>query len=271
MRILLHLCLGALPMLPLKAQDALPLSADRPGVSTSPGVTPAGTFQFENGFEYYQNRSMHAYRLPALLFRTGVTRVAEVRMGIGITRQDSLRGGERTASQWNTSALSAGTKVNLCKQQRWLPEMALVVNLVLPYTTQANLKSAYMGHNFLLVTNHEIGSKLSLCTNLGGSWEGNSAGGTFTYTTCLGRKITGRTGFFLEHYGYWAEKARLSPGVDAGVFHLVTPCLQVDLSAGTTWTDGIGDYFIATGLSFKINRHHRATAAKAATEQPVVD
>jgi hypothetical protein len=167
----------------------LPLSTDRPGVSTAPGVTPSGVFQFENGFEYYRSRSLQSYQLPALLFRTGVTRVAELRLGIGLTRQDSLRSGDQVHTRWNTSALGAGAKVHLCKQRRWLPEMAVVVNLLLPYTVQTELESAYVGHSLLLVTSHELTPVLSLVNNLGGAWEGNRTGATFTYTTCLSAKI----------------------------------------------------------------------------------
>lgn len=253
-------------VLPACAQLTNPISTDRPGISTSSSVTPAGALQFEAGAEYFQDNATGAYQLPTVLFRTGLAPQAELRAGMRVIKQDSLKEGDHYATNWSTSALSLGTKVQLMRQQDWKPEIAVLVNLVIPHTNFGESDQGYFGHDVLLIFTREISPKLSLTGNVGGAWAGNQAGGVFNYTACLGGKISARTGYFVEHYAFWAEKGKLNPSIDAGLSHLLTPNLQLDVSAGTTRIRNVPNYFVSAGISFRIDTHRRGISRKPGPE-----
>ena len=255
--------------LPAWAQFSSPISTDRPGISTSSSVTPAGALQFEAGAEYLQDDATGAYQLPTVLFRTGLTPQAELRAGMRVLRQDSLLGGDHYATRWSTSALGLGTKVQLMRQQGWKPEIAVLVNLVIPHTNLGESQQGYFGHDFLLIFTRELSPALSLTGNLGGAWAGNQAGGVFNYTACLGGKLSHRTAYFIEHYAFWAEQDKPTPGIDAGFSHLLTQNLQLDLSAGTTRVRHVPNYFLSAGISFRIDTHGWRIARKTGPAQEI--
>lgn len=255
-------------VVPAWAQLTGSIATDRPGISSASSVTPTGVLQFETGAEYFQDASSGAYQLPTVLFRTGLARQAEFRASMRILKQDSLNRGDHYATQWSTSALSLGTKVQLMQQQGWKPEIALLVNLVIPRTNFGKPASAYFGHDFLLIFTRELSPKLSLTGNIGGAWTGDQAGGVFNYTASLGGKITSRTGYFVEHYAFWTEKGNLSPSMDAGLSHLLNPNIQLDLSAGTTRINRVHNYFLSTGISFRIDAHQLRSSSKVGASHP---
>lgn len=65
------------------AQDQLnELTVDRPGIAESPFTVAPHTYQFETGFDYYKRTSGEIYFLPVSLFRTGLSKAAELRISI---------------------------------------------------------------------------------------------------------------------------------------------------------------------------------------------
>src|SRR5882672_7262984 len=56
------------------------LTVDRPGVAETPFTVPKGMYQFEVGFDYFKRYNGEIYNLPVVLFRTGISERAELRL-----------------------------------------------------------------------------------------------------------------------------------------------------------------------------------------------
>ncbi len=56
------------------------LTVDRPGIAESPFTVAPGMYQFETGFDYYNRSNGSLYYLPVMLFRTGLSKGAELRI-----------------------------------------------------------------------------------------------------------------------------------------------------------------------------------------------
>src|SRR6478609_1776677 len=56
------------------------LTVDRPGIAETPFTVAPGTFQFETGFDYYSRYNGDVSFLPVVLFRTGLSKSAELRI-----------------------------------------------------------------------------------------------------------------------------------------------------------------------------------------------
>jgi hypothetical protein len=101
----------------LNAQSELnELTVDRPGIAESPFTVAPGTFQFETGFDYYNRSEGSVYFLPTMLFRTGISNSAEIR----ITERQII---DKTAEEIITglSPLYVGVKVHIIQQRKWIP------------------------------------------------------------------------------------------------------------------------------------------------------
>jgi hypothetical protein len=241
----LFLCLFNLE---LKAQTELnELTVDRPGIAESPFTVSPGTFQFETGFDYYSRPDGDVYFLPAMLFRTGLSENAELR----ITERHTIdKTGEETVK--GLSPLYAGVKVHIIHQRRWIPETDILTNLVIPMGN-GPLQPNGLGHELLLLFQNDINEKFAINYNIGYLWFNIEQGEIFTASLCFNYLATKTTGFFIEYYTLstsWPGEH----GVDGGMTYLVTPHLQLDLSGGISNQEGNTNYFVSTGFSFRFQR-----------------
>ena len=232
----------------LKAQSELnELTVDRPGVAESPFTVPPGTFQFETGFDYHNRTDGNVYFLPTMLFRTGISNRAELRITERHTIADTKEGSES-----GLSPLYIGAKVHVIKQRRWIPETDVLTNLLIPLGN-GPFQPEGLGYEVLLLFQNDITEKFAVTYNIGYLWFNIEQGEIFTGSFCFNYLPTPKTGFFIEYF-------TLSPswpgehGVDGGMTYLLNPHIQLDLSAGISGLEGNTNYFLSTGLSFRLQR-----------------
>jgi len=232
----------------LKAQSELnELTVDRPGIAESPFTVSPGTFQFETGFDYHSRPRGDVYFLPTMLFRTGISENAELR----ITERYTIdKTGEEAVN--GLSPLYLGVKVHIIHQKKWIPETDILTNLVLPMGN-GPLQPNGLGHELLLLFQNDISEKFAINYNIGYLWFNIEQGEIFTGSVCFNYLPTTRTGFFVEYYTLstsWPGEH----GVDGGMTYLLTPHLQLDLSGGISHLDGDTNYFVSTGFSVRFQR-----------------
>jgi len=237
-------CLITYPQ--LSAQTELnELTVDRPGISESPFTVSPGTFQFETGFDYFSRSSGDFYYLPVMLFRTGLSNGAELR----ITERDVIESsGEERVKGF--SPLNVGVKVHIIKQQGWIPETDILTNLVIPMGS-STLQPNGLGHELLLLFQHDFSEKAAINYNVGYLWYGIEQGEIFTASFCMNYLPTRRVGCFLEYYMFSASWPG-EQGVDGGMTYLLGPHLQLDLSGGISKQDGHTNFFLSSGFSIRI-------------------
>ena len=232
----------------VKAQDELnELTVDRPGIAESPFTVSPGTFQFETGFEYYDRANGEVIFLPTILFRTGLSNSAELRI---TERQTIDKTGEGTVN--GLSPLYVGVKVHIIKQKRWIPETDVLTNLVIPLGS-GRLQPNGLGHELLLLFQNDITEKFAVNYNIGYLWFNIEQGEIFTGSMCFNYLPTRRVGLFIEYFTLstsWPGEH----GVDGGMTYLLSPHLQLDLSGGISKVEGDTNYFLSAGFSFRLQR-----------------
>jgi hypothetical protein len=98
---------------------------------------------------------------------------------------------------------------------------------------------------------HTLSDHFSFGYNLGAEWEAETGPGYF-YTAALGIGLTEKVGMFVEGFGLFATGADNKHLADAGFTWLLLPNLQFDISGGIGLNEAASDFFISTGLSYRI-------------------
>ena len=221
------------------------LTVDRPGIAESPFTVAPGMFQFETGFDYHSRSSGNLYYLPVMLFRTGLSESAELRITarqiVDKTDNNALRG---------IAPLNVGVKVHIIKETGWIPETDILTNLVIPIGNTAT-NSGFLGHEILLLFQHDLSAKTAINYNVGYLWSGFLQREIFTASFCFNYLRTERSGLFIEYYMFtstWPGEQ----GIDGGMTYLLKPRLQLDISAGISRLENQNNFFISTGFSIRL-------------------
>jgi hypothetical protein len=246
------LILGACS-LPLQAQTSN-FTVDRPGIAETAYIVPAKSIQVETGFEYYHNNTQSRYFIPVTYMRTGLNNMVELRLSSRIIRQSETSSDDTEKSLTGLSAVSIGTKIRLRSQKGFIPDVALLTDIVLPYIGHKDLRPKYFGHNVLLLLQNDISEQVNLNYNIGAIWEGEEVGGVGTYAVCLSYQTTPKVGLFIENYAYLPERKDTEIGYDGGITYLLKPKFQIDLSAGQSFMLGEDNYFVALGFSYRLDK-----------------
>ena len=224
------------------------LTVDRPGIADMPFTVAPHTFQLETGFEYYAKTNGQVMFLPVTMFRTGLSKAAELRVSVRNIRE------KRAGMEINgVSPLTIGIKTHIIQQRGWIPESDILAEVVFPMGNSA-LQPEYTGHNILLLFQNDLSEKFAVNYNTGFIWDGFSSDEMFTASICLNYLPNQRVGLFTEYFDYLRKNGSKEHGIDGGFTLLLTPMIQADLSAGLSLVDGHFNHFIAGGLSFRAGR-----------------
>src|SRR5688572_26378834 len=98
-----------------------PLSIDRPDVSNLPNTVRPGHYQFEIGSERGHGKNLREFQVPNMVFRTGLNRKSELRVGFDHLRLDSLANGQVD----NMLFLMLGAKYRFLDERDRCPSVAL--------------------------------------------------------------------------------------------------------------------------------------------------
>ncbi len=116
--------------------------------------------------------------------------------------------------------------------------------------------------NFVFVTSQKLSKSFTLITNLGGSWNGSDEAPIGTYTLNLSCAFTDKFGAFVETYGSFAHGV-FETRMDTGIAWLATRNLQLDLLGGFGRNQGLNDYFVSAGFSWRTRMNKRDVSNKS--------
>lgn len=222
------------------------LTVDRPGIAEAPFTVSPGMYQLETGFDYYNRTSGEIYFLPVSLFRTGLSKQAELRLTVknvqDKTTSTKLKG---------ISPLSIGIKTHIIEERGWIPETDILADVIIPLGN-SDLQPDQLGHDILLLFQNDLSSKTAINYNVGLIWDGFSNQDMFTASFCFNYLPTEKMGFFIEYFDFLRRKGTKEHGVDGGFTFLVHPQIQADLSAGLSWIGGNMNHFVSSGVSFRM-------------------
>ena len=233
----------------LVAQDQMnELTVDRPGIAEAPFTVTPGMYQLETGFDYYKRSNGKIYFLPVTLFRTGLSKAAELRVSVknihDQTADPKLKG---------VSPLTVGIKTHIIEQKNWIPETDILADVVFPLGS-SDLHPDDLGHDVLLLFQNDINKKFAINYNVGLIWDGNTSKNQFTASMCFNYLPSDRVGLFIEYFDYIKKAGAEEHGLDGGFTLLLNPHAQIDFSGGISIVNGARNYFLSSGLSFRFTK-----------------
>lgn len=235
-----------------------PLVTDRPGASDASQTVGKGVLQIETGGAYtsFEENGVQneTYTFNTSFLRYGILENIELRLGwsyeesrVNFKQNDSLP----SLVTNGFTPLTAGIKVDLVEEKGVIPKVALVGQLLLPFAASNSFRPNNTGANFRFACSNSISEKSSLTYNIGAQWGNDSPEVSYLYTLNYGYAVSENLSLFAELYGDFPENNTANHLWDAGIAYLISPDFQIDVSAGTSITDG-QDLFVGGGLSYRI-------------------
>lgn len=234
-----------------QTEEAPTVSADRPGMSTGPDVTPFLKVVWETGFESTLTGE-HAITLPTTMIRFGVTRFAELRLEF-----DGVLS-ERYKNKWEYEVcpLVLGTKVKIFDGYKWVPKISLMANLSIPLT-RAQLQETHVAPSLHLLFQNDITDWFNIGYDVGVEWDGVTAIPATFLAVCLGFSITDNLGAFVESYNYFTKYSmkdtEVECNLDFGFSYTVHPRVQLDLYSAFNCQNPKSFNCIGLGVAWLIN------------------
>jgi hypothetical protein len=230
-----------------------PLSIDRPDVSNLPNTVLPGQYQFEMGSERGHGRELQEFHVPNLVFRTGINRKSELRIGFDHLRLDSTANGLHD----NVLFLMLGGKYRFIEERGTRPSVALQAEFALPVGSGAGYhydRDDYnlAAYSFLLLFNNTIHKQIFLNYNAGLFWSQSDLL-DWLVSASLSFLHTHRLGYFIEAYSIILDN-KVPVSFDGGLMFLIYPRLQVDVYGGLKVFEVERLWFYGAGIGFRIDR-----------------
>lgn len=245
--------------LSFQAQDIValkPFETDRPDMTEASSTVPQGYLQVETGgfyqtFEKNQIKTEN-FTYNTTLVRYGLSNNFELRLGWNLQEDVTQINGQKLDNvSSGISPLLLGMKVYITEEKGWIPEISLIGHVFLPFTASTDYRPETTGVDFRFSLAHTLSEKSSLGYNLGMAWGNDSPEASYIYTIAYGYSISEKLGAYVELYGDLPEDIKAIHLWDAGLTYLISNDLQLDMSFGTSITEG-QDLLISAGLSFRL-------------------
>lgn len=253
-----YLLIGCLCCCELVALHGQTIFTDRPTVATSPNTLPVNWLQLETGFQYQirdvalignlaPGLKFESILYNGLLMRYGLGENIELRFNQSVQQNRFRLNGETTADDGvDFAPTSLGVKWRLVKDKKNWPDIAILANYGNSILTDNGGGSVV---DFSLLFNSTVFRDVSFDYNLGIILENEFNIRTFTYAFVLAKMLNEKVGGFFELYGSQTEELNALVNVDMGLIYLVSNTFQLDVYAGTGFSDLSPNIMFGLGIS----------------------
>ena len=234
------------------ADRAPEMITDRPDQTESSTTVSPGYVQIETGLLHTKNESAGITEFPGTLFRIGVSARIEARVGFsGWIFDDAL-----DTNGFGDSELAA--KIFLWKESGWIPEAAIIAGVSIP-TGEEDFSSERADPAVRCAFSHILTDRLSLGYNIAAEWVTDTNKHTqvfMPYTCALGIGVTERIGTYVEFFGEFPlkEDGDAAHLFNCGMTYSAAQNFQLDVEGGVGIAGKADDWFIGTGISYRIPR-----------------
>jgi Putative MetA-pathway of phenol degradation len=237
---------------------------DRPDFTEASSTVGLGRVQLEAGYTCFRDRSGGVRTItqtyPEALLRIGVLADwFELRLGQTYVHSRTTAAGATTEHLSGLSDLYAGVKLGLTEQMAELPEMALVLQALVPTAGETLTADRVLpGFNFLYGWD-VIPDLFSAAGSLGANKAVDDDGHSFVVvhqSFTLGYTLTEQLGAYTEWFALYPTSA-IAPDVGAehyangGFTYKVTPDFQLDIRAGCGLNRRATDFFAGAGFAVR--------------------
>jgi Putative MetA-pathway of phenol degradation len=230
-----------------------PIATDRPAVTDSSVVVPAGSLQFENGFAYTVSQGQQTLDGPETLLRFGAASKTELRLDVP-DYFGPVGSGLETASGFGD--LGIGVKQQLGPSLGF--DVSLVLTLSLP-TGARGISSHGYDPSAQLPWSRALSSNWTAAGMLSVYWptEDGRRNVTGETTFLIDRQLTKPWDAFVEYVGDFPEQGGPRHLIHFGTAYKPTPHQQLDLHVGVGLSSAAVDHFVGVGYSFRFQAVRR--------------
>lgn len=253
--LLAFLCFGI--AYPVLSQEKPEIVTDRPDQTEAAELVPQGALQVETGFVYEKDHDHNIistnYTYNTTLIKYGVNEHFELRFITEYLGERQRIGGEINSKIEGLSPLALGVKIKLADEKGFWPQAAMIGHISLRSGSK-EFTPDYTVADFRFTLAHTISEKISFSYNVGAEWSGANENpeAIFLYTAALGYALSPKIGAFVESYSFFPERSKADHRFDGGITYKFTPVIQWDASAGVGLSKNAPDFFVSTGLSFRV-------------------
>jgi hypothetical protein len=242
-----------------QADDIGALVTDRPDATESPNLVRKGFLQIETG-GFYTDNGDDNFRTKEITYNTTLLRYGllenfELRIGLDYLSTEFESNGQQIGDRLNgTSPLLLGAKIGIAEENGWLPKMAILGHLSMPFTAGSDYKPENTGMDFRFAFDHTLSDRSGIAYNLGARLDAENPEIAYIYSISYGYDLTNKIGVYAELYGDFPEDSSANHFWDAGFTYLANDDLQFDLTFGSGITDG-QNLLLSAGLSYRIKKN----------------
>lgn len=242
-----------------QTDDIGALVTDRPDATESPNIVRKGFLQIETG-GFYTESGEDSFKTKETVYNTTLLRYGlldnlELRLGIDYLTTEFEVNGERVGERLNgTSPLLLGAKIAIAEEKGWMPKIAVLGHLSLPFSAASDYKPENTGLDFRFSFDHTLTDRSGIAYNLGAKLDAGNPEIAYIYTLAYGYDLSSKIGVYVELYGDFPEDTKANHNWDAGFTYLANDDLQFDLTFGSGITDG-QNLLLSAGLSYRIRNN----------------
>ncbi len=248
-------------MVPLYGQDqptnaVVPglIATDRPAITNSSVVVPAGSFQMENGFLETTSQGLSIVDAPGALLRFGVATRTELRFTVPDYFYN-LNGTGSSGSGFGDFAL--GVKEQLGPTPGGF-DVSAILFLSLP-TGARTVSSGGYDVGMQVPWSRALSAKWTTAGMFSVYWptQGHMQNLTGESTFVLDRQVTGPWDVFVEYAGRFPERGGPQHLLHFGTALKIAKRQQIDSHVGVGLSSAAVDHFIGIGYSFSFQALRR--------------
>lgn len=225
--------------------DDSPIATDRPAVTESSVVVPAGTLQLENGFLYSASQAEETLDGPETEVRFGLLSKTELRLFVP-DYYAPLQSGAASG----LGDLGVGIKQQLGPVAGF--DVSVILLLTMP-TGAIGISSGRYDPSVQLPWSRALSSNWTAAGMLSvyGLTEDGRRDVTGESTFLLDRQLTKTSDAFVEYAGDFPQRGGPSHLLHFGAAFRPTPNQQLDMHVGVGLSSAAVDHFVGFGYSFR--------------------
>jgi hypothetical protein len=235
---------------PSAADTDVTINTDRPAVTDSSVVVPAGALQLENGVQATDSDGRYALDFPETLLRYGLFDKTELRLTVP-DYYHNLPASLGSASGFGDSAI--GVKQQLGPAAGF--DVSLVAFVSLPTGAQSLTSHGY-DPGVQLPWSHSLPAGWTVAGQFAAYWPtlAGRRDATGEATVLIDRQLTAPWDAFLEYAADFPERGGSRQLLHVGTAYKLTPHQQIDLHAAVGLSDAAPRSYVGIGYSILLLR-----------------
>ncbi|MEO1100066.1 MAG: transporter [Bacteroidota bacterium] len=254
-KVYLSIVISLLSSHTLISQYSETINTSRPGQAVIPFTTGKYVFQVQSGMTYsdFDDSDLTTDGNSAdffTLLRYGLMENFELRSAFGFNSSEVNFENNTSADASGFSVWNVGIRYNIVSGEGYKPSFGFQTGVGLNWVGE-DFKAEDLAPKFTLIHSQQLSKVFGLTTNWALNWNGNDNSTTGSYVINISFPLGDRLGSFVENYGT-ISNGSIDHRWDTGLGYLANNNLMFDCSVGYGKNDGLSDWFIDAGVSWRV-------------------